>query len=75
LMGRAQHDANEHMAARRALARAMHMFPTDLKLRFNMAFVLQVGRGLGACLCVRRGMLGFCVALHMALAQPNSSHT
>jgi hypothetical protein len=42
LMGRAQHDANEHMAARRALARAMHMFPTDLKLRFNMAFVLQV---------------------------------
>lgn len=43
LMGRAQHDANEHMAARHALARAMHMFPTDLKLRFNMAFVLQVG--------------------------------
>lgn len=44
LMARAHHDANEHMAARRALARALHMFPTDLKLRFNLAFVLQVGR-------------------------------
>lgn len=43
LIARAHHDATEHMAARRALARGMHMFPTDLKLRFNMAFVLQVG--------------------------------
>jgi hypothetical protein len=43
LIARAHHDATDHMAARRALARGLHMFPTDLKLRFNMAFVLQVG--------------------------------
>lgn len=48
LIARAHHDATEHMAARRALARGLHMFPTDLKLRFNMAFVLQVGVGAGS---------------------------
>lgn len=42
LMARAHHDANEHTASKRALLRGLHMFPTDLKLRFNLAFVLQV---------------------------------
>jgi hypothetical protein len=47
LVSRAHHDANEHDAAKRALLRGLHMFPTDLKLRFNLAFVLQV--------CANRG--------------------
>lgn len=42
LIARAHHDAAEHMEARRALQRGLHQFPTDMKLRFNLGFVLQV---------------------------------
>lgn len=42
LIARAHHDNNDHTAARCTLTRGLHMFPTDLKLRFNLAFVLQV---------------------------------
>jgi hypothetical protein len=52
LIARAHHDANEYMEARQALLRGLHQFPTDMKLRFNLAFVLQVRvRGAG-CACV-----------------------
>jgi hypothetical protein len=47
LIARAHHDNNDHTAARRTLTRGLHMFPTDLKLRFNLAFVLQVRPGGG----------------------------
>lgn len=42
LMARAYHDAGDHMAARRCLTKGLHQFPTDMKLRFNLGFVLQV---------------------------------
>lgn len=48
LVSRAHHDANEHDAAKRALLRGLHMFPTDFKLRFNLAFVLQVCAARGS---------------------------
>eukprot|EP00882_Tetradesmus_deserticola_P012382 GHRQ01013123.1.p1 GENE.GHRQ01013123.1~~GHRQ01013123.1.p1 ORF type:complete len:722 (+),score=423.52 GHRQ01013123.1:290-2455(+) len=40
-MARAHHDAGDHLAAKRALLRALHLAPSDIKIRFNLAFVLQ----------------------------------
>lgn len=48
LMSRAYHDAGDHMSARRCLLKGLHQFPTDMKLRFNLAFVLQVCVQAGA---------------------------
>jgi hypothetical protein len=41
-MARAHHDAGDHLAAKRALLKALHLAPNDIKIRFNLAFVLQV---------------------------------
>ncbi|KAF6252058.1 hypothetical protein COO60DRAFT_560958 [Scenedesmus sp. NREL 46B-D3] len=40
-MARAQHDSGDHLAAKRALLKALHLAPSDIKIRFNLAFVLQ----------------------------------
>jgi hypothetical protein len=42
-MARAHHDKGDHLAAKRALLKALHVAPNDIKIRFNLAFVLQVG--------------------------------
>lgn len=48
LLARAFYDADQMPQAKRALLRAVHLDPTDLKLRFNVALVLQVA--IIACL-------------------------
>ncbi|KAF8067234.1 ctr9 [Scenedesmus sp. PABB004] len=40
-MARAHHDAGDHLSAKRCLLKALHLSPGDVKLRFNLAFVLQ----------------------------------
>ncbi len=42
LLARAFYDADQMPQARRALLRAVHLNPTDMQLRFNVALVLQV---------------------------------
>jgi Flp pilus assembly protein TadD len=42
-MARAHHDAGDHLSAKRTLLKALHLAPSDIKIRFNLAFVLQVG--------------------------------
>ncbi len=42
LLARAFYDADQMPQSRRALLRAVHLNPTDMQLRFNVALVLQV---------------------------------
>ena len=42
LLARAFYDADQMPQARKALLRAVHLNPTDMQLRFNVALVLQV---------------------------------
>jgi hypothetical protein len=51
-MARAHHDAGDHASAKRALLKALHLAPSDIKIRFNLAFVLQVGLIIMAATCV-----------------------
>ncbi|WIA09833.1 hypothetical protein OEZ85_010047 [Tetradesmus obliquus] len=41
-MARAHHDAGDHLPAKRVLLKALHLAPTDIKVRLNLAFLLQV---------------------------------
>jgi hypothetical protein len=51
-MARAHLDAADHAAARTCLLRATHLFPWDAKLRFNLAYILQVWAVRAGCACV-----------------------
>lgn len=42
-MARAYHDAGDHLASKSCLLRAIHLAPSNIKMRFDLAFVLQVG--------------------------------
>ncbi len=45
-LARALYDSNKLAEAQSCLKRAIHLAPTDYKLRFNFALTMQV-RGLG----------------------------
>ena len=42
-LARAHYDGDDLRAARQHLLRAVHVAPTDYKIRFNVALIMQVG--------------------------------
>jgi RNA polymerase-associated protein CTR9 len=48
---RAHYDADQLPEAKRTLTKALHLAPTDHKLRFNVAVTMQVGGAAGTCWC------------------------